>query len=81
MMINIIHTPNITDVLLAGDSEDFEALYDALHITVDPEETAFGLAEAYIRVLVLCYDLCHVRMENRNVVFHEFRLETEQMKY
>ena len=41
MMIDITHTPNMTGVLLAEDSEDFEARYDALHIIVGPEETAF----------------------------------------
>ena len=81
MMINITNTPNMTGVLLAGDSEDFEALYDALHIIVGPEETAFGLAEARMRVLGLCYDLRHARMGNRNVVFHEHGLDAEQMKY
>ena len=80
-MINITNTPNMTGVLLAGDSEDFEALYDALHIIVGPEETAFRLAEARMRVLGLCYDLRHARMGNRNVVFHEHGLDAEQMKY
>ena len=81
MMFIITHTPNMTGVLLAGDSEDFEALYDAMHAIVGPEDIAFGLVEARIRVLGLCYDLRHARMGHRNVSFQEHGFDREQMKY
>lgn len=71
----------MTGVRIAGDDEDFEVLYDALHTIVGPEETAFALAEARFRVLGLCYDLRQARMGNRNVGFREHGLTTEQMKY
>ena len=45
-MITVNHTPNMAGVLVAGDSDDFEALYDALHFIVGREEDAKGLANA-----------------------------------
>lgn len=80
-MIKLTNTPNLTGVLIAGDTEDFEALYDALHTVVGPEELAFGLADARIRVLGLCYELRHARMGNRNLFFQEHGISAEQMKY
>lgn len=80
-MIKVTHTPNMTGVLLAGDAEDFEALYDALHTIVGPEEMAFALTQARIRVLGLCYDLRHARMGNRSVGFQEHGLDVDQLKY
>ena len=80
-MIKLTNTPNMTGVCIAGDTDDFEALYDALHTVVGPEEFAFGLAEARMRVLGLCYDLRHALMGNRNVEFEEHGITAEQMKY
>ena len=80
-MLKVQHTPNMTGVLLAGDSDDFEALYDALHSIVGTEEDARGLYEARLRVLGLCYDLRHARMGHRNAGFKEHGLDVEQMKF
>ena len=80
-MIQITHTSNLTGVLLTGDSDDFETLYDALHNIVGTEENAHGLYEARLRVLGLCYDLRHARMGHRKVGFKEHGLDADQMKY
>lgn len=80
-MIKLTNTPNMTGVLISGNVEDFEALYDALHTVVGPEELAFALTGARLRVLGLCYDLRHACMGNRNVAFQEHGITMEQMKY
>ena len=80
-MITVNHTPNMTGVLVTGDCEDFEALYDALHMIVGKEEDAKGLLLARMHVLNLCYNLRHARMGNRNIGFQEHGIDPEQMKY
>ena len=37
-MLTALHTKNMTGLLLSGDLEDFEQLYDALHHIVGTEE-------------------------------------------
>ena len=80
-MLTVNHTPNMAGILVAGDSDDFEALYDALHIIVGREEDAKGLANARNRVLNLCYEVRHARMGNRTIDFKEHGIDPEQMKY
>lgn len=80
-MIKLTNTPNMTGVVMSGDGDDFEALYDALHKVIGPDEPVYGLAAAHFRLLGFCYELRHVRMGNRNVGFQEHGMPAEQMKY
>lgn len=75
------HTQNMTGLLLSGDREDFEKLYDALHNIVGTEEDSWDLYDARIRVLGLCYDLRHTRMGHRNAGFKAHGLDEEEMKF
>lgn len=74
-------TPNLTGVLLMGDSDDFEELYDAIHKITSEEDTPKEFYEVRIRVLSLCYDLRHAKMGNRNAFFKSHGLSTEQMAH
>ena len=80
-MLSALHTKNMTGLLLSGDLEDFEQLYDALHNIVGTEEDSRNLYNGRIRVLGLCYDLRHARMGHRNAAFKEHGLDEEQMKF
>lgn len=80
-MLAIENTPQLTGVLIKGDRDDFENLYDALHNLVGPEETIKDHYDVRIRVLGLCYDLRHAMMGNRNAFFKPHGLEEEQMAF
>lgn len=72
-------TPNLAGVLLIGDSEDFEDLYDAIHRIVAEEIIPKEYYDVRIRILSLCYDLRHARMGQRNAFFKSHGLTDEQM--
>ena len=80
-MLTVLHTKNMTGLLLSGDPEDFEQLYDALHNIVGTEVDSRDLYDVRIRVLGLCYDFRHARMGHRNAAFKEHGLDEEQMKF
>ena len=80
-MLRVKNTPNLTGVLIIGDTEDFENLYDALHKVVGIEDTMNDHYEARLRVLNFCYNIRHARMGNRNAFFKPHGLEEEQMAY
>lgn len=74
-------TPNLTGVLLIGDTEDFEDLYEAIHKILAEENIPKEYFNVRIRLLSLCYDLRHARMGNRNAFFKSHGLTVEQMAY
>ena len=80
-MLTAQHTKNMTGLLLSGDLDDLEKLYDALHNIVGTEEDSRDLYDVRIRVLGLCYDLRHARMGHRNAAFKPHGLDEEQMKF
>lgn len=80
-MLTAQHTNNMTGLLLSGDPDDFEKLYEALHNIVGTEEDSWDLYHVRIRVLGLCYDLRHARMGLRNAAFKPHGLDEEQMKF
>lgn len=80
-MLTVENTPNLTGVLLKGDQEDFEDLYNALHNLVGTEETVKDLYNVRICILGLCYDLRHANMGHRNAFFKNHGLDDEQMAF
>lgn len=80
-MFIITHTPNMTGVLLAGDSEDFEALYDAMHAIVGQRKQRLDLWRRGFVYLV--YAMIYVMHEWDIVMsaFQEHGFDREQMKY
>lgn len=73
------NTPNLTGVLLIGDTNDFEDLYESIHKIVAEDIIPKEHYEVRIRVLSLCYDLRHARMGHRNAFFKSHGLSEEQM--
>ena len=69
-MLTARHTKNMTGLLLSGDPEDFEQLYDALHNIVGTEEDSKHLYDERIRVLGLAM-ICAT---------HEWAIATQHLK-
>lgn len=65
-MILVENTPNNLGVIISGDYQDFERLYEALHVVVRDDEY---LPAARLRVLGVCYDIRHALMGNRDYTF------------
>lgn len=80
-LLAVENTPQLTGVLIKGDRDDFENLYEALHEIVGPEEIIKDHYDVRIRVLGLCYDLRHAMMGHRNAFFKPHGLEEEQMAF
>lgn len=78
-MLNAQNTPNLTGVLLMGDNEDFEDLYNAIHKIVSEEHIPKEYYDVRVRILSLCYDLRHARQGDRNAFFKSHGLSNEQM--
>lgn len=65
-MLLIENTPNNLGVTISGDYQDFEGLYEALHVVVSDDEY---LPAARLRILGVCYDIRHALLGNRDYTF------------
>lgn len=80
-MLQIKPTPNYAGVTITGDFEDFDQLYESLHMIVGTEDEHSNYFDTRIRVLGLCYDLRHANMGHRDYNFKDHGLDADTMKW
>lgn len=68
-MISIKATENNTGVSIIGDFNDFQKLYDSLHMIVGNEDEFRSYEDVRTRVLGLCYDIKHALLGDREFEF------------
>ncbi|MCD5414341.1 MAG: hypothetical protein LR001_04955 [Clostridiales bacterium] len=79
-MLIIKNTANSLGVSIAGDYNDFEQLYNALHNIVGEEE--YGNYEgSRLRVLGLCHDIRHAMQGDREYEMVSNGIDEEIMKF
>ena len=64
-MLQITNTPQYAGVTIAGDYQDLDELYEALHKIVGEEDELPAYDSVRLRVLSICYDIRHSLMGNR----------------
>lgn len=79
-MISMQNTPNLTGVTTTGDFQDFEELYEALHMIVGEEMEYTHYEAVRIRVLGVCYDIRHALMGDRSALHVPNGLDQERMQ-
>ncbi len=80
-MLIIKNTKNSLGVSIAGDYNDFEQLYNALHSIVGEEGEDDCYEGSRLRVLGLCYDIRHAMQGDREYEIVENGLDEEIMKF
>lgn len=77
-MFYLESTPNHVGVYVAGDWDDLDELYNALHLVIGEEVERYEPTR--IRILSICYDIRHARMGQRRVRFVENGLTPDSMR-
>lgn len=80
-MLQITNTPNYAGVTVAGDYQDLDELYDALHEIVGDEDELPQYESARIRVLGVCYDIRHSLMGSRGATTVPNGFDRERARY
>lgn len=79
-MLQAQHTPNMTGVLLSGDTEDFRALYDALHMIIGDADGEANDGSAF-RVQGVSYDIRHAFMGHRSAGYKKHGFDEEELAF
>lgn len=79
-MITVKSSEHHTGIIVSGDYQDMNALYDALHVIVGDEEEYKAYESARLRVLGVCYDIRHSLMGDREVPLIENGMGREMKK-
>ena len=80
-MLTLRNTPNLAGVAISGDSQDLEALYQALHQVVGDEGEFLPFDNARLRVLGVCYDIRHAFQGDRDMEYVETGMNRERMRW
>ena len=67
-MLQINNTPHYAGVTVAGDYQDLDELYEALHLIVGEEDELPAYDSVRLRVLGVCYDIRHSLMGGRGAI-------------
>ncbi|WP_298825348.1 hypothetical protein [uncultured Planococcus sp.] len=67
-MLKINNTPHYAGVTVAGDYQDLDELYEALHLIVGEEGELPSYDSVRLRVLGVCYDIRHSLMGGRGAI-------------
>ncbi|WP_341960061.1 hypothetical protein NM897_09745 [Planococcus maritimus] len=80
-MLQITNTPNYAGVTIAGDYQDFDELYEALHLIVGEEGELPAYDSVRLRVLGVCYDIRHSMMGDRGAIAVPNGFDREKAHY
>ncbi|NMP21880.1 DUF6904 family protein [Sulfobacillus harzensis] len=75
------NTPNLAGIRIAGDYQDLESLYMALHAIVGEDGEYQTFDSARLRVLGVCYDIRHAFQGDREVEFVPNHMDRERMRW
>lgn len=67
-MLQINNTPHYAGVTVAGDHQDLDELYEALHLIVGEEGELPAYDSVRLRVLGVCHDIRHSLMGDRGAI-------------
>ena len=67
-MLQITNTPHYAGVTVAGDYQNLDELYEALHLIVGEEDELPAYDSVRLRVLGVCYDIRHSLMGGRGAI-------------
>ncbi len=80
-MLQITNTPNYAGVTIAGDYQDFDELYEALHLIIGEEGELPAYDSVRLRVLGVCYDIRHSMMGDRGAIAVPNGFDREKARY
>lgn len=80
-MLQINNTPHYAGVTVAGDYQDFDELYEALHDIVGEEDEFPAYDAPRLRVLGVCYDIRHSLMGDRGAITVPNGFDRERARY
>ena len=80
-MLQINNTPHYAGVTVAGDYQDLDELYEALHLIVGEEDELPAYDSVRLRVLGVCYDIRHSMMGDRGAITVPNGFDRERARY
>lgn len=80
-MLQMNNTPNYAGVIVAGDYQDFDELYESLHLIVGQDDEIPGYDSVRIRVLGVCYDIRHSMMGDRGAIPVKNGIDRDRARY
>ena len=79
-MLTVTSTPHLTGITIEGKEDELRSLYDAVWVLVGPSEIQTPSLNAHNeRLLALCYDLRHAKLDSATKLKHTHILWPEAM--